>query len=276
MHTMQKLFAAAALFYLSVTASAHPPVGIVADARGNIYYSDLAQVWRLSPDGSRSVVVPNVHTHELVLDAAGNLYGENLRYEGEATNRWWHSYWRRSPDGKITRIVAEHEPFHNEDAGFTLVRDTAGNNYWVNAQTKAVMRNAQVLARGPFRDIRWMTVAPDGSLFFIDTADLMRLSPRGEVKALVRNLATTRRIRPDIELRHAVLGLWTDRAGNVYAADFAHGQAKRITPAGVVTVIAESHLPWSVTGGTFAPNGDLWLLETSVGNEVRVRKVGVK
>src|SRR5258706_14893452 len=61
-----------ALLLAALTASAHPPVGIVADARGNIYYSDLAQVWRLSPDGSRTVVVPQVHTHELVLDAAGN------------------------------------------------------------------------------------------------------------------------------------------------------------------------------------------------------------
>lgn len=260
-------------FLLATAALAHPPVGIAVDGRGNVYYSDLAQVWRQAPDGTRAVVVPNVHTHELFLDAAGNLYGEHLRYEGEATNRWWHSFWRRSPDGRITRIVAEHEPFHNEDAAFTLVRDAAGNNYWANPETKAVMRNGQILAKGPFRDVRWMTVTPEGTLYFVDLPDLMRISPRGEVTTLVRDLAGTRTLRPDVELRHAVMGLWTDRAGNVYAADYANGQVKRITPNGRVTVIAESHLPWAVTGGTIAPNGDLWLLETSVTNAVRVRKI---
>jgi len=74
-------------------------------------------------------------------------------------------------------------------------------------------------------------------------------SRRGErVTTLVRGLAGTRTLRPDVELRHAIMGLWTDRQGNVYAADYANGQVKRITPSGRVTVIAESHLPWAVTG----------------------------
>lgn len=264
----------ALILLLASSVAAHPSVGIVADARGNIYYSDLVQVWRLAPDGTKSIVVPHVHTHELYLDAAGNLYGESLRYEGDATKRWQHYFWKRAADGRVTRIVAEHEPFRNEDASFTLVRDAAGNSYWAHTVTKAIMRNGQVLARGPFKDVRWMTVTPDGTLYVVDTPDLVRISPRGEVKVLARNLAGTRFIRPDVELRHAVMGLWSDRRGNVYAADYSNGKVKRITPEGQVTVVAESHLPWAVTGGTFAPNGELWLLETSVTNDVRVRRVG--
>lgn len=269
----------AALLLVAVSAAAHPPVGIVADARGNVYYSDLTQVLRQAPDGRRTVAVPNVHTHELYLDAAGNLYGEHLRYEGEATNRWWHYFWRRSPDGTITRVTPEHAPFHNEDA-ISLVRDAAGNSYWANHDAKTIMRNREVLARGDFHDIRWMTARPDGTVYFIDAtedrSDLVRVTPAGGVRIVVRNLAERRLLRPDIEQRHAVMGLWTDRAGNVYAADYAHGQVKRVTPAGRVAVVAESTLPWSVTGGVFAPNGDLWLLETSTTNAVRVRKVRIR
>ena len=139
-----------------------------------------------APDGTKTVVVPHVHTHELFLDAAGNLYGESLRYEGDATKRWQHYFWNRSPAGTITRIVAEHEPFHNEDAHFTLVRDAAGNNYWANAETKAVMRNGEVLARGPFRDPRWMTVTPDGTLYFI----AYEAQRRGDRDALYRSDGT--------------------------------------------------------------------------------------
>ena len=37
--------------------------------------------------------------------------------------------------------------------------------------------------------------------------------------------------------------------------------------------ILRSAVPWSPTGGTFAPNGDLWLLEATVTNQVRVRRI---
>jgi hypothetical protein len=66
-------------------------------------------------------------------------------------------------------------------------------------------------------------------------------------------------------------------------ADYAHGEVKRVEVAGSgqraagrVTVIEKSHLPWSVVGGTYAPNGDLWLLEWSVSNEARVRRAASK
>ena len=256
----------------AVAAVAHPGVGIVADGRGNIYYTDLKQVWRVTPDGTRAVVVPNVHTHELTIDRAGNLFGEHLRYEGEATNRWWHYIWRRSPDGRIERIVAEHAPFHNEDA-ISLVRDAAGNSYWANRDAKAIMRGRSVMARGTFRDIRWMTVTPAGVVYLIDTTDLVRVAPDGTVKTIARNLSSTSILRPDISLQHALMGLWTDRSGNVYVADYARGAVKRVAPDGRVTTEFESSLPWSPTGGTFTPNGDLWLLEYSITNDARVRKV---
>ena len=66
---------------------AHPGVGIVQDSAGNIYYTDLKQVWKLAPDGKKSVAVPNVHTHELCLDGEDNLFGEHLWYEGDATKK---------------------------------------------------------------------------------------------------------------------------------------------------------------------------------------------
>jgi sugar lactone lactonase YvrE len=69
------------------------------------------------------------------------------------------------------------------------------------------------------------------------------------------------------------MGLWTDRAGNVYVADASGGKAKRIDPKGKVTIVAESSYPWSPSGGTFDRQGNLWLLEFNVTNDVRVRKV---
>ena len=85
-------------------ALGHPGIGVVMDKRGNVFYSDLAQVWRISPDGQKKVVVPNVHTHELGMDDQGNLYGEDSHYSGEATNKWDHSYWKLSAAGKLSYV----------------------------------------------------------------------------------------------------------------------------------------------------------------------------
>src|SRR5215831_15591660 len=64
----------AAVIFLPYTW-AHPAIGVVMDATGAVYYTDTAQVWRIGPDGAKSIVVPNVHTHELWLDHEGNLFG---------------------------------------------------------------------------------------------------------------------------------------------------------------------------------------------------------
>jgi hypothetical protein len=38
-------------------------------------------------------------------------------------------------------------------------------------------------------------------------------------------------------------------------------------------VFARSTWPWAPTGGAFAPNGDLYLLESSPTNAVRMRRI---
>jgi len=93
---------AAVLFLVSAAPlAAHPGVGIVMDRRGNVFYTDLKQVWKITPDGRKTVAVPEVHSHELCLDERGNLYGEHLWYEGEATNKWGHRVWRLGTDGAL-------------------------------------------------------------------------------------------------------------------------------------------------------------------------------
>jgi hypothetical protein len=259
-----------AVLFVASAAFAHPPVGIVVDRGGNVFYSDLKQVWRLAPDGRKSVAVPNVHTHELYLDAAGNLYGEHLWYEGETIDRWDYYVWRRSPDGRVQTIVGPKREFRTD---YSFVRDAAGNHYWADRKNNAVMKNKSVLARGRFRDIRWMTATPSGTVYLIDAVDLVQVSPNGAVRTVAKNLSSSRFLRPDIGPHHLLMGLWTDPRGNVCVADYAHGVVKRVALDEGVSVIARSHLPWSVVGGTYGPRGELWLLEWAVNGSVRVRRV---
>jgi len=241
--------ALAALLLSAATAMAHPGVGIVVDSRGNLFYTDLHQVWVIAPDGSRRIAVPNVHTHELCTDTKDFLYGEHLWYKNEA---WGSRVWRRSPDGQVVDIVPAH-------AGF--------NDNFCHPRVR--------IPRERFRDVRWMTVAPDGTVYLIDTVDLMRVSPEGKVTTVARGLSDAGVMRFWAGTRHRLMGLWLDRAGNVYVADYAGGNVKRVDGNGRVTVVARSTYPWAPTGGTFDRNGSLWLLEYAI-NDVRVRKVRLR
>src|SRR5262245_5755134 len=121
-------------------ANAHPGVGIVQDQRGNVYFTDLKQVWKIAPDGKKSIAVPNVHTHELCLDADDNLYGEHLWYEGDATKKWGHRVWRLAPDGTVKDIEPARVGFLSDDS---LVRDRAGNRYWITTNdTKLIKKRS--------------------------------------------------------------------------------------------------------------------------------------
>lgn len=252
---------------------AHPPVSVVVDGRGNVYYSDLERVWRVAPDGTRSVAVAGVHTHELSLDRHGNLFGEHLWYEGDRTKQWGHYVWTRDTAGRISKVIPNTRGFLSN---YGFARDDAGNVYWPQRDKGEIRKRAPngtiVRVAGELKSMRWLHATPAGTLYVIDGNDLVRVRD-GRTTRIARNLMKTSVRRPHVALQHAIMGLWTDRAENVYVADFAHAEVKRITPAGIVSVVHASPRPWSPVGGTFAPNGDLWLLEATVTNAVRVRKV---
>src|SRR5262245_47773116 len=162
-----------ALVFLAATAAiAHPGVGIVEDGAGNVFYTDLAKVWRIAPDGSRSVAVPGVHTHELCIDADGNLYGEHLWYEGDATKTWGHRVWKRAGDGTISDVIPAREGFLSN---YSFVRDGAGAMYWADREKPITIKKRApdgtiaVLSTGPFRDVRWMTATAGGIVYLVDS-----------------------------------------------------------------------------------------------------------
>src|SRR5687767_8703230 len=101
----------ALLVSLPCLAKAHPPTSVVMDSRGNVYFSDLEQVWKISAGGKLSVAVPNVHTHQLYIDEQDRLVGEDVRYLGERLNRYRHRVWQLSPDGRLKDIIPEKEGF---------------------------------------------------------------------------------------------------------------------------------------------------------------------
>jgi hypothetical protein len=260
---------------LTQTVVAHPGVGIVLDSKGNIFYTDLEQVWRIAPDGSRSIAVPRVHTHELCLDREDNLYGEHLWYEGEASDRWGHYVWRRRSDGVVEKLLGPREGFLTN---YSFVRDHAGVMYWVDRASNEIKARSPdgslaTRARHPFRQAGWMTATPDGTLYLTDGADLLRVDQEGRVTVAARGLQERSLTQPHVSERHNLMGIWWDSAGSVYVAVWGGRVVKRVAPDGTVSVAARSAFGWGPTGGLSGPEGELWILETSFTNSVRVRRI---
>src|SRR6476661_1128092 len=122
--------AAASLALLAAAASAHPTWGIAADARGQVWFSQLESVWKIDTRGGLHLVRPAVegrHVHELRLDAAGNLVGEELGYESD-TQTYRSAIWEITPSGASHYLLA---PTTTPPVGYGIWSDGAGNRYQV-------------------------------------------------------------------------------------------------------------------------------------------------
>lgn len=287
------------LALLTATALAHPGIGVVVDKAGNVYYTDLKQVWRLAPDGTKTVVVPNVHTHELHLEADGTLYGEHVTYTGpqDGSGKYHFRVWKRTADGRVADVVPLTEGFRTHHS---FVRDAAGNSFIAGEGEGDTKRNfvrrvdsrgrsTRLAGGGPasadgaglaagFRNIRWMAIGRDQKVYVIDGQALRRVDPAtGTVATLVRDLS---KFSPDPLQRgsgHALMGLTADTQGNVYVACHTCACVKKVGRDGRVTIFSRSTGGWAPTGVALSPAGDkAWVLEWKAVSDVRVRVVGLR
>ncbi len=261
------LFGLLATLLVAAALHAHPAIGIVADTAGNIFYSDNVHVWCIAPDGTLSIAVANVHTHELWLDSDGNLYGEDLWYEGERTNRWGHRVWKRSPNGNIVDIIAARHGFREDYGDFSFVRCADGWFYWIGGErsTTAVKRARPGLPAVTFVHLGnmrpgWLGITSTCDLLFASRGVVHRISPRGKISALHSRALGE------------VMGVWADQGGNVYAALPEQRRVVRIASDGAVSTAATTSPPWRPSSGLVTPGGALWLLEFDSANRQRARR----
>ncbi|HRI78626.1 MAG TPA: hypothetical protein PLR06_03745 [Cyclobacteriaceae bacterium] len=257
-------------------ASSHPGIGIVEDSKGNIFYTDLKKVWKIGTDGTKKVVVNNVHTHELYLDKNDNLFGEHLWYESEK-NTWRFYVWRLSADGKIEKVIPDSEGFLSN---YSFVRDHHGKMYWANRDKscqKVSQKNASntvsLLTDQCFKNIRWMKSTPGGTVYVVDFQDLKKIDPSGRVTTVAKQMADKKVTESTIENQNSVGGVWDDPSGNLYAAIISNREVKKFSLDGKEETILKTTFSWMPSGGLVDSKGNLWVLECSVTNAVRVEKI---
>lgn len=258
-------------------AHAHPGIGIVKNAKGEIFYTDLSQVWKISSDGkTKIVVVPNVHTHELHLDTKDNLYGEHLWYKGESTDKWGHFAWKYSADGKFSKEIPNTEGFLNN---YSFTRDAEGNMYWIERgkiesllMKKANNGEVSIVQNLKTIDVRWQFCQKDGTFYYVDDNDLYKIKDK-KVTLIAQDLDDVEGYNPLRKPNNSIYGIWDDKAGNIYVTVYDKREIRKILPNGKMSVVYKSTLTWHPTGGVFDENANLWVLENNAINQVRVIRV---
>lgn len=253
--------------------SAHPGIGIVKDSKGNIYYTDLEQVWKME-NGNRSVAVPHVHTHELYMDNKDNLYGENLRYSGDRSNKYYHHLWVLQPDGGLDTLIGPVQAYVQTD--FSLARDTAGNEYFIKqADSSRIFKKLPgkkelVFAEGNFAGVTWLHPQKSGSVLLIQKNTVYRIDPNGRSTVVANSIAGKNPTFKFAANNRMAWGVWQDDAENVYIAVFSDQVVKKIDSVGRISNVYRSADNWTPLQGVFDNNHQLWVLEASDKNEVRV------
>jgi hypothetical protein len=214
-------------FFIFTKISAHPPIAIVCDNKGNIYYSDLRSVWKVDQSGKRVAIVKDVHTHELYMDRHDNLYGQGSIYSGEKTNRYYYYVWRFSNEKKLDTVIPLKEGFYIEN--FSFARDINDNMYWikhVDRKTFFMKTSSQgftsKIADGDFSNVQWIRIL-NGTVYYVQYDNIYKMDNKGRTTIIVSKINGTG------SNHNSIFGIWGNRAGELYFANTAAHQVEKIS-----------------------------------------------
>ena len=285
-------FAVLSLALTAPRARAHPGSGLVIDARGTAYATDVVRnvVWRIHPDGRVERYLEGLHSHQLWLDADGHLRGEHLDYRADEA-AFYFSYWQKAPDQPLRWT---HAPSRTRQ--LPVMRPVRGVSYLWQGDNNRRTRSALVAvsasgtrrevvggpyghADGPAPLARLGTVsglclAPDGALYFSDGAGL-RVLRDGRISTLVAH---------DTLLTNAlggggnyVFALVATRTGGLLVANYGNGQVLSWQPGQGLRARYAASGAWSPVGVAERADGSLYVLENAMtpGRTERLRLVWV-
>ncbi|MEP7141202.1 MAG: NHL repeat-containing protein, partial [Caldimonas sp.] len=200
------------------------PRGLALDAAGNLYVADVTTIRKVTPggvvttlaglagnpgsaDGTGAAARFNV-AFDVALDSAGNVYVADAG--SNATIR------KITPAGVVTTLAGLAGSFGSVDGAGSAAR---------------------------FRDPRGIAVDAADNIFVSDRVDhtIRRITPAGDVTTVAGlSLASGNTDGTGAAARfNRPLGIAIDAAGNVHVADSDNQAIRKVTPAGVVTTVAQ-------------------------------------
>lgn len=278
--------------FLADSSRAHPAWGIVVDRQGQVYFSDLKNVWKIDAQGRLSLFrAGRDHTHDLNIDEAGNLYGAENSYD-PATQRFFSAIWKMTPAGNFSYLLA---PTDNPPQGTSLWKDRDGNMYHV---TNYPERELLVLKRSPGGEVTVLVgnsnaarqyrqgvpysiggiaFGVDGTLYFTHGANVGKVTTSGTLTALASNLVVEGGAGNSANSPTRLFGIAVDAQGNAFVADYGNRRVLKISPDNQITTLIRTEDSWFPTGVTLRGT-ELYILEygqtrTNAPLGTRVRKL---
>jgi hypothetical protein len=246
---------------------------VVVGPDGSIYFSDYVRnrIWKVSPGGQLMEAVAGKHTHHLVIDQTGTLYGEHIPTGGLPT------LWERSPDGKVSEIlraIRHGQALSYPGSVFTVdprgglefVREcqivrlsgSGSPEPWAGRRCAGDVFKDDALRYGHLHgSFAW---APDGTLLFSDGRTIRRILPNGEITTLRgRSISLFAAPQPDEAHFDLVMGLVVNPSGTIFVADQSSRSILRVDANGATKTFYQ--LPFfSSPIGLGSAGSDLYLL----------------
>ena len=238
-------------------AVAHPGSGIVVDRQGQIYFLDTgAGIWKIDTHG-RLTQIPGPRFHWMTLDPDDAFRTAPLPFG---------SGW------EITRVDATPALLLASDFPIVIGRDGALYFPSQGAKELQILRQPSsgsssvfttlppTTAKGPLPWLNGIATGPDGSLYYTEDDAIRRVSPTGQVSAVVTDLALTGCASIPGNERPFLRGLAIDPHGTIYVAASGCGRLLKVAPDGKVSTVVQIQSPWSPTAvALFGP--DIFVLE---------------
>src|SRR5687767_8715855 len=203
------VFVAVAVSIAPSRAGAHEGWGIVRDAQGRIYISDIPAniIWRIARDGRVEAILRDTHSHALVVGPRGAIYGTNVPPAGVT-----RSVWRLDMSGRSTMVIPPTRGFPLDLQAFLIGSDgTLYSTTPYQPARPAAERQLFLLrrtARGVidtlaggltgfadgtrtsarFSSIDGMAWLPDSSMLVVDGPRLRRVTRQGAVTSITGTL----------------------------------------------------------------------------------------
>jgi len=273
---------AAALLLLSgAGVSAHPSRAIAVTNDGRVYFTDLERLWLIGRDGRlRELRDRGRHTHEIALDPAGNVIGEDSVYD-PATGVYSGELWQIPPKGRFrtiypltTRMTRGVGVFHDFRGCTYQVSETAGTRRPLvhrrcpSGRIERLVGSAaddRSFNKELLSNVAGAALGPDGSFYFRHGKAVHRIAPNGAVRTVASGIAREN------------YGIALDHDGSILVVEGAARRILRVSSGGRRTLSATSAKPWFPTGVAVG-RGRLYLLEATdyergVETRVRVRRV---
>lgn len=262
---------AALVLLVPATADAHEGWGILVDARGRIYFTDIPTntIWRISESGRLEKIVEGKHSHALHMDAGGNLYGTNPHMTLAIG-----SIWKVTPQGTVSDVLV---PTPDLPIGLqSFAMDSRGAVYSVNARSSTtpllvlMRRNPDgsvqrvagsepghadgTGAAAQFLGIDGMAWGPDGALFVADGAYVRKVTTGGVVTTPIASPLTGSSFGEDL------MGIAADGFGSIVIADYSGRRVVWLFADSSVVVARGTPFPWAPTG-VAVKDGAVYVLE---------------